>query len=94
MADSHKAFGQDMLREPSDELLVRERYLQFLSPFAIILVLEGDLSVVYAFDSVIANGNLVGVSSQILHYSLWALKRTFGIHYCFGSPTRAYGTSY
>lgn len=81
MANSDESFGQDMLREPANELLVRERHLQFLCTFSIVFVLEGDLSILSVFDAVVTDSDLVGIAPKIFHHCLRTLKGSFGIYH-------------
>lgn len=81
VANANKAFGQDMLAEPADKLLVRQRHFQFLCTFTVIFVTEGKLPTIHTFDPMITDGNLVGVPAQILYHCLWTLEWSFGIYH-------------
>ena len=80
MADPHKPFWQNVQGEPSRKLFVAEGHFLFLPAFAVILVGKTDLLIGHFFDAVVADGNLMRVTPQILNHLFWATKRTLAIH--------------
>jgi hypothetical protein len=81
MTNLDKPLGQNMQRKPTDKLLVAQCHLLFDSRHSIILVIKGHVFVVYTFDSLVANGNFMGISPQIFHHRLGTAKRLFGKNY-------------
>ncbi len=66
MTNLDKAFGQNMQRKPTDKLAVGQCHLLFDSRHSVILVIKSHVFVVNAFDSVVADGDFMGISPQIL----------------------------
>ena len=77
MANLDKSLGQNMQRKPPDKLLMGQCHLFFDSRHSIILVLKSHVLVVNSFDSMVADGDFMGVSPQIFHHRLWTPKRLF-----------------
>ena len=67
-----------MQGKPTDKLPMRERHHLFGSRHSIILAIESHVLSVDIPDSVVANGDFVGVSSQVFHHHFGASKRLFG----------------
>src|SRR5690606_4408082 len=81
MADPYKSFRQNMKTEAPDKLLVAQGHFLFFAAFAVILVLKTDLLIRHFFYAVIADGDFVSVSPQVLDHLFRAAKRPLGIHY-------------
>lgn len=67
MADAHEARWQYVLQETAQEFLTRERH-HFLLPITVILVAEAHRFVRDAQQAGFADGNLAGVTCQVLHH--------------------------
>lgn len=81
MTDLDKSLGQNMQGKPPDEFLMRERHLFFDSRHSIILVIKCHVLLVNALDSMVANGDFVGVSTQIFHHRFGTSKRLLSKNY-------------
>jgi hypothetical protein len=79
MADPYKSFRQNMKTEAPDKLLVAQGHFLFLSAFSVIFVAKPDLLIRYFFDAVIADGDFVSISPQVLDDLFRAAKRPLGI---------------
>ena len=75
MTDFDKAFGQNMQRKTPDKFLMRQCHLFFNARYSVILISKSHVFIVNALDSMVANGDFMGVSSQIFHHRLWTSKR-------------------
>ena len=63
--DFHEPFGKDVEGKSSDELLFGERTNVLLSRLRVVFHPQGNISLLYTDDTMIAYRNLVGVASQI-----------------------------
>lgn len=80
---SNKASGQDMEEEPADKLLGLEPH-GFLAVLVLIISPEeGNLTVPDGEEAVIADGDSVGISTQVLQDPLGAIEGRFAIDYPF-----------
>ena len=59
----HKTFGQNMHCKTPDELTMSKGHLLFNSVLLVILVGKSDILSINAYNSVVANGNFMGVTS-------------------------------
>jgi hypothetical protein len=75
-ADADKAAGQNVQKETAQELLGRQSHALFLISMSVILPEEGDLVVVKGQEAVMADGDAMGVASQIGQRVVWALTRS------------------
>jgi len=66
-------------KETAQELLGRQSHALFLISMSVILPEEGDLVVVKGQEAVIADGDTMGISSQIGQHVVWATKRRLGV---------------
>ncbi len=74
MTYSYKAGRQDMKQEPSDELLRLEAHGLLAVLVCVIPPQEGDLAVADVEDTVIGDGDAVGISAEVLKYPLDAIE--------------------
>jgi hypothetical protein len=80
---SNKASGQDMEEEPADKLLGLEPH-GFLAVLVLIISpTEGNLTVPDGEEAVIADGDSVGISTQVLQDPLGAIEGRFAIDHPF-----------
>ena len=79
MSDADISRGKDMKEEPSDELIGLESHSLLCIPIGIVPPAEGDIAVLDFEDTVIADGNPVGVSAKILKDTLGSIKRRFAV---------------
>ena len=86
MTDLDKPLGQNMQRKPTDKFPVQECHLLFDARHSIILVLKSHVLIVDALDSMVADGDFMGISPQIFHHRLWTSKRLFGKNHPRFSP--------
>ena len=78
MSDSPKSAGEDMHAEPAEELHWFEAdHFSFAIP--VVLICEVYAGVIEIEESLIANGDSMGIFTQILNDLRWTGKRSFGI---------------
>ncbi len=70
-----------MQGEPPDKLHIVQTHLQLLGFLPIVFVAEGDLFGVNFQNSVIGDGHLVGVSSQVFQHGFGMSKRPLGVYH-------------
>ncbi len=70
-----------MHRKTSDKLFVAQNHLLFDAFLAVIFVRKSDRFRINFPDSLVADGDFVGVSAQIFHHRFWASKWLFGVNY-------------
>ena len=80
MPDFHKPIRQNMDQKPADKLR-RGNSHQF-PPAAVPVIppLEGDHAVFHADDTVIRNGDAMGISAEIFHYAGGAFERRLTVN--------------
>jgi len=66
-------------KETAQELLGRQSHALFLVSMSVILPEEGELVIVKGQEAVIADGDAMGVGSQIGQHVVWATKRRLGV---------------
>lgn len=66
VAYADEAFGKDVLGVSAHELDSGERHLPVRTLVAVVLVFEGDCVIVHGLDAVVADGDAVGVSCDVL----------------------------
>jgi len=66
-------------KETAQELLGGQSHALFLIAMSVILPEEGDLVVVQGQEAVIADGDAMGVASQIGQHVVWATKGRLGV---------------
>jgi hypothetical protein len=69
-----------MQEEASEELLAGECHLPFLVAVGIVLPAEGDLVILEGEQTMIGNGNVTSVASQVAEHALGSTERRFGIN--------------
>ena len=69
-----------MKKKPSDELIRHEIHGLLAVAVGIIPPAEGNLAVPVGKDAVVADGNPVGISPEILENPLWTTERRFAVH--------------
>jgi hypothetical protein len=79
VSDAHISMGQDMKKEPSDELISLESHGLLFITIGIVPPTEGDVAVLDVEDTVIADSDPVGISAQVLKDTLGAIKRRLAI---------------
>ena len=79
--DAHKALWQDVLRKPTHELQLCKFHAPFTPLTPIIFIAKANLPLTNLLQPVVADGNFVAVSPQILHHLSGPAKRTLGIHH-------------
>ena len=81
MANADKSLWQNVQGEPSNELGgIQGHDLSFIF-ITIVLVAKAHLAIGEADDSMIGDGDLVGVSAQIFDHLLWPAEGPFGINH-------------
>ena len=65
MTNFHKPFGQNMHRKTADKLLVAQNHLLFDAFLAVIFVIEGYIFSINFSDSLVADCDFVGITTQI-----------------------------
>lgn len=85
VANAYKSLWQNVQGEPSNELRGIQRHDFGFAFITIILVAEAHLAIGEADDSMIGDGDLVGVSAQIFDHLLWPSEGLFDINHpwCF-----------
>ena len=83
MTDAVEATWQDMEQEATDELVRRERHdaLPLGTIAAVVLVAEGDASLVERQQAAVGDGDPVGIAREIGEHGLGAGERRLGIDY-------------
>jgi hypothetical protein len=81
MANSHKAFGQDVHQEPPHELLAIQPLGLQSGMIPIILIAEGDPVILHRQQTPITDGNPMGIASQIIHYALGLVPAVSGVNH-------------
>jgi hypothetical protein len=79
VAYPYKAIGQYMKKEPSDELICLERHGLLTVAVGIIPPPEKDFAILDIEDAVIADGDPVGISAEILENTFGTAKGRFAI---------------
>jgi hypothetical protein len=77
--DADISRGKDMEKEPSDELIGLERHSLLFIPIGIVPPAERDIAVLDFDDTVIADGNPMGISAKVLKDTLSSVKRRFAV---------------
>lgn len=67
VSDFHKARWQDMAEKAADKLVRREPHNLLLVSIPVVLPLKGDKATINIEDTVVGDGDTVGISAQILH---------------------------
>jgi hypothetical protein len=67
-------------KETTEEFLGRQSHTLFLISMSVVLPEEGDLVVVKGQEAVVADGDTMGVASQIGQHVVWATKRRLGVN--------------
>ena len=78
MTDPDKTFWQDVHAKPADELHCIERHELLLRLVPVILIAERDRFVIDVPDSVIADGDLMGITAQVFDHALGVSEGAFG----------------
>ena len=65
MADFHKVIRQNMLREKIQKFQGRDRVCSVFTSIPVIFIVISDISVFKVFDSGIADGNTICISSDV-----------------------------
>jgi hypothetical protein len=73
--DAHKGFGQDVLRKPPNELLLRKLHAPLPPLRAVVFVAKTHLSLSNSLETIVADSNFMGVPPQIFHYLPRTAKR-------------------
>ena len=79
ISDFDKLLRQDMEQEPADKLKGLQCHKLLLVPISIISPDKEDLPVLHLEDTMIADGDPVGVSSQIIKECLSVFKGRLGV---------------
>src|ERR1700676_430826 len=85
MANAVEAVWQDMEQETAGELMRRERHhaLPLRTIAAVVVVAEGDTGLVVGDQTLIGDGDPVGVAREIGEHHFWAGERRLGVdHPC------------
>ena len=80
MTNPNIAIRQNMKKESSDELVDLQRHNLLLIAIGIITPQKGDLSVLDTEDAIIADGDSVGISAQILKDSLSSVEWRLAVY--------------
>ena len=80
MTDTHKMLWNNVLAKSPQELSTRKGH-QFFAVIAVVVPGKAYPSAVDVLNSVVADGNFVGVTTQVFNNLLRATKRLFGIHH-------------
>lgn len=78
MSDATKAFGQEVQTQSSDKFGSGQAHHFVEIGMSIVLVAEGNLPLVVANNSMMADGDVVGIASQITDKPFSAAKRRLG----------------
>ncbi len=79
VADAGEARRQDVQREPPDKFVGVQRHHFGLGAVFIVFPGEGDFAVGKIEDAVVADGNAVGVSPEVVDDLLRSAERGFGV---------------
>jgi len=72
---------QDMEHEAAQELFGGNRHLALLAAVSVVLPPEGDLAVGHGDETVIGNGDAMGIAGQVVEHMLRPSEGTFRINY-------------
>jgi hypothetical protein len=84
VANTHEAVGQHVLQEAADEFVMVELQDFVLVVIAIVLVTEANMVLIHGEESVVVDGDLVGVTGKIGDDGLGALEVGLGIDHPLG----------
>ena len=79
MADTNEALGKQMQEEAAQELIEREGHQFFLIVVRRIAPTKGDLAVGQRYQSMVGDGDAVGVTAEILEHIFGAPEGRFGV---------------
>src|SRR5690606_3898910 len=79
VADADKTFGKDVQGEPSNELRGIQGHDFNFAFITIILVAKAHLAIGEADDSMVGDGDLVGVSPEIFDHLFWPAEGLLGV---------------
>ncbi len=79
MADTNEALGKQMQEEAAQELIEREGHQFFLIVVRRIAPTKGDLAVGQRYQSMVGDGDAVGVTAEILEHIFGAAEGRFGV---------------
>ena len=79
MADSHKRVGKHMQQESSDKLLSTDCHLLAFITVTAVSVGKCDQPIVYVDNAMVADGNPMSITAEIVKYFCRTIKRRFGI---------------
>ena len=80
MPDAHKSGWQDMGSKPPEEFHTTERSLFLFATFPVVFVFEAYRMIINLQQTVVGDGNFMGVSSQILNHHFGRSKWPLGIN--------------
>lgn len=79
VADAGKAPGQHVLQEAAQELFGGKCHGALLAVVSIVLPTKGDLPLCNREQSMVGDGNAVGIACQVMKHMLGAAKRRLGV---------------
>ena len=79
MTDAHKRVGKHMQQESSNKLLSTDCHLLALITVTAVSVGKCNQTIVYIHDAMVADGNPMGITAEIVKYFCRTIKRGFGI---------------
>ena len=79
--DAHKAFGQDVQGEAANEFHGLQVHHLVGTAIAVVLVPEADALFAYREQSVVTDGDFVGVATQIIDHRFGPGKGPLGVHH-------------
>ncbi len=79
MADANEALGEQMQEEAAQELIEREGHQFLLIVVRRIAPMKGDLAVGHRYQSMVGDGDTVGVTAEILEHILGAAEGWFRV---------------
>ena len=80
VADAHEAFGEQVQKETSQELVYRQGQQLLLAVMSGIAPTKSDLAVSEGNQTMVGDSYTMGVASQILQNILGATEGTFQVH--------------
>ena len=81
MPDAHKAFGQDVQGKAANEFQGLQVHHLVGAAIAVVLVPEADALFAYREQSVVTDGDFVGVATQIIDHRFGPGKGPLGVHH-------------
>ena len=79
MPDFYKAFGQDVQCKAADKFLLCQCHLLFDAVLTIVFVTKSYRFIIHCHNPMVADGNFVGIATQIFQDGGGIAKRLFGI---------------